>query len=56
MAVARVVAAAGSSEPSKVFEYSPAGALLRTFTVAGQDLSQPHGVQVAANDAAGRGL
>jgi hypothetical protein len=47
-------APAGSSEPSRVFEYSAAGALLRTFTVAGQNVSQPHGVQVAAGDGAGR--
>jgi sugar lactone lactonase YvrE len=45
---------AGDSLPSKVFEYGPSGALLHTFTVTGQDLSQPHGVQVAANDAQGR--
>jgi hypothetical protein len=46
---------AGDSLPSKVFEYSAtSGALVRTFVVAGQDLSRPHGVQVAANDARGR--
>jgi sugar lactone lactonase YvrE len=46
---------AGDNLPSKVFEYSAGdGALVRTFVVAGQDLSQPHGVQVAANDARGR--
>jgi sugar lactone lactonase YvrE len=44
----------GDSSPSKVFEYALSGSLLRSFTVAGQDLSQPHGVQVAANDARGR--
>lgn len=44
----------GSPDPSKVFEYASSGALVRTFTVAGQDLSASHGVQVAANDAAGR--
>jgi sugar lactone lactonase YvrE len=44
----------GDSLASRVFEYSPSGTLLETFTVAGQDLSQPHGVQVAANDALGR--
>jgi sugar lactone lactonase YvrE len=37
-----------------VFEYSLTGTLLRSFTVTGQDLSQPHGVQVATNDARGR--
>lgn len=45
---------AGDDLPSKVFEYSATGVLLRTFVVAGQNLSQPHGVQVAANDAQGR--
>ncbi len=45
---------AGDSTPSRVFEYSPAGKLLRSWTVRGQDLSQPHGVQVAANDSRGR--
>jgi hypothetical protein len=45
---------AGDDLPSLVFEYSAGGALLRTFAVAGQDLSQPHGVQVAATDARGR--
>jgi hypothetical protein len=45
---------AGDSDPSKVFEYSPTGELMRTWTVTGQDLSKPHGVQVAANDSRGR--
>jgi hypothetical protein len=40
----------GSPSPSRVFEYSPAGKLLKTWTVEGQDVSQAHGVQVAAND------
>ncbi|MGH2868755.1 MAG: hypothetical protein ACRDNK_14490 [Solirubrobacteraceae bacterium] len=44
----------GDSVASRVFEYSLSGAQLQTFTVAGQDLSHPHGVQVAANDALGR--
>jgi hypothetical protein len=44
----------GDSTPSKVFEYSAAGKLLRSWTVRGQDVSQPHGVQVAANDSRGR--
>ncbi len=44
----------GDNLPSKVFEFSPSGALLRSWTVQGQDLSQPHGVQVAANDSRGR--
>src|SRR6202000_2039967 len=45
---------AGDSDPSKVFEFSPAGKIFRSWTVRGQDLSQPHGVQVAANDSRGR--
>jgi hypothetical protein len=44
---------AGDDIPSRVFEYSLAGTLLRTFVVAGQTLSSPHGVQVAANDTEG---
>jgi sugar lactone lactonase YvrE len=44
----------GDPSPSKVFEYSLSGTPLRSFTVTGQDVSQPHGVQVAANDARGR--
>lgn len=44
----------GSSLPSRVFQYTPAGELLDSWTVAGQDTSGPHGVQVAANDARGR--
>ena len=44
----------GSSAPSKVLEYTAGGELLDSWTVAGQDVSQSHGVQVAANDARGR--
>lgn len=44
----------GDSTSSRVFEYSPAGKLVRSWTVRGQDVSQPHGVQVAANDSRGR--
>jgi hypothetical protein len=44
----------GSSLSSRVFEYTDGGELLNSWTVAGQDTSQPHGVQVAANDARGR--
>jgi hypothetical protein len=44
----------GDPSPSKVFEYTTTGTLVHTFTVTGQDTSQPHGVQVAANDARGR--
>jgi hypothetical protein len=44
----------GSSLPSRVLQYSDAGELLGSWTVSGQDTSQPHGVQVAANDSRGR--
>ena len=39
--------------PSKVFAFSPAGKLLRTYTIQGQTPGSAHGVQVAAIDAAG---
>jgi sugar lactone lactonase YvrE len=45
---------AGDTVPSRVFEHSRRGALLRSWTVRGQNLSGPHGVQVATSDAAGR--
>jgi sugar lactone lactonase YvrE len=45
---------AGDSVPSRVLEYTPDGTLTHSWTVQGQDLSKPHGVQVAANDARGR--
>lgn len=44
----------GSSLRSRVFEYTPGGELLNSWTVQGQDTSKAHGVQVAANDARGR--
>ncbi len=44
----------GDKVPSRVLEYSRAGALLRSWTIKGQDLSGPHGVQVATRDARGR--
>ncbi|GAA1922512.1 SMP-30/gluconolactonase/LRE family protein [Nocardioides marmoribigeumensis] len=44
----------GDTQRSRVYEWTPSGALLRSWTVPGQDLSQEHGVQVATNDAAGR--
>jgi hypothetical protein len=43
----------GTPLPSRVLEYTPNGELLNSWTVAGQDTSKPHGVQVAANDAEG---
>ncbi len=45
---------AGDPRPSRVFAYTTDGVLRSTYTVTGQDVSQPHGVQVAANDAKGR--
>lgn len=45
---------AGDTVASRVLEYSPAGALLRSTTVRGQDLGKAHGVQVATSDGAGR--
>jgi sugar lactone lactonase YvrE len=45
---------AGDHVPSRVFEYDGDGTLLRSWTVAGQDLSAAHGVQVGTIDARGR--
>jgi hypothetical protein len=45
---------AGDDVPSRVLQYTAAGTLLHSWTVQGQDLSQAHGIQVAANDAEGR--
>ena len=45
---------AGDSMRSRVFEYTSGGTLLRSWTVPGQDLTEPRGVQVAASDARGR--
>ena len=44
----------GDTVPSRVFEYASDGALLRSWTVRGQDLSKPHGVQAATSDVRGR--
>ena len=44
----------GDTVPSRVFEYTGDGTLQRSWTVQGQDLSQPHGVQAATSDARGR--
>ena len=44
----------GDSERSRVFEWTRRGTLLRSWTVPGQDLDEPRGVQVATSDAAGR--
>jgi sugar lactone lactonase YvrE len=44
----------GDSVPSRVLQYSGDGTLQHSWTVSGQDLSKPHGVQVATHDARGR--
>jgi len=44
----------GDSIPSKIREWTRGGTLLRSWTVPGQALAEPHGVQVATSDAAGR--
>src|SRR5205807_3399643 len=44
---------AGDSLASKVFAFAPDGTLRRTYTISGQNLSSPHGVQVAAVDRSG---
>jgi sugar lactone lactonase YvrE len=45
---------AGDGTPSRVFAWSPSGALEHTWTVRGQNLSQNHGVQTTVFDAVGR--
>ena len=44
----------GTGVPSKVFEWSAQGELLRSWTVPGQDLAAEHGVQVANQTRQGR--
>ena len=44
----------GDTVPSRVFEYTAGGVLQRSWTVRGQDLTQPHGVQAATSDGRGR--
>lgn len=44
----------GDKMASRVFEWTAGGTLLRSWTVPGQDLGSPRGVQVAASDARGR--
>jgi streptogramin lyase len=44
----------GAGVPSKVFEWSADGALLRSWAVPGQDLAGEHGVQVANQTRDGR--
>jgi sugar lactone lactonase YvrE len=45
--------ASGSTDPSKVFEFSSAGKLLKTVTVQGQNTAATHGIQAATTDARG---
>jgi hypothetical protein len=44
---------AGAGVPSRVFEYTGSGGLLRSFTIDGQDLGSAHGIQVALSDSRG---
>jgi hypothetical protein len=44
----------GSSAPSQVFAWSRDGAAIGSWTVPGENLAGPHGVQVATSDARGR--
>jgi sugar lactone lactonase YvrE len=44
----------GDTVPSRVFEFSGDGQLLRNYSVPGQSLAHEHGVQVATSDARGR--
>jgi hypothetical protein len=44
----------GSKAPSKVFEWSASGKLLRSWVVPGQVLGEDHGVQVANQTRAGK--
>jgi sugar lactone lactonase YvrE len=44
----------GDKLRSRVFEYTGAGTLLRSWTIQGQDLDGPHGVQVGTFDGRGR--
>ena len=45
---------AGAGVPSKLFEYSGEGKLIRAFSIRGQTLGEPHGIQAALSDASGR--
>ncbi|WP_332644836.1 SMP-30/gluconolactonase/LRE family protein [Aeromicrobium sp.] len=45
---------AGTKTPSRVFEWTSGGTLLRSWTVPGQDLAHHPGIQVANQDARGR--
>lgn len=45
---------AGDTVPSRVIEFDGEGTLLTSWTIRGQDLSKPHGVQVATQNGSGR--
>lgn len=45
---------AGAAVPSRLFEYSGEGQLIRSFTIQGQNLGEAHGVQAALSDSLGR--
>ena len=47
-------ASSSSKSPSRVFEWTAGGTLLRSWTVPGQNLAQSPGVQVANQDSRGR--
>lgn len=44
----------GDQQPSRVFEWTADGTLLRSWSLPGQNLDAEHGVQVATSDAVGR--
>lgn len=44
----------GDSLASRVFEFTGAGTLVRSWTIQRQNTGEPHGVQVATSDAEGR--
>ncbi len=45
---------AGADVPSRLFEYTRRGELLRSWTIAGQKLGSEHGIQAAISDSRGR--
>ena len=44
----------GDTVPSRIFEFTEGGTLLRSWTVPGQDLEAEHGTQAATSDGDGR--
>jgi sugar lactone lactonase YvrE len=45
---------AGAAVPSRLFEYTGPGRLVRSFTIKGQHLGATHGIQAAISDSRGR--